>query len=152
MQAYNDRSTLSTFRRRLQWALVALATCWVLWLRSPVLTPFVLAALLGWLGDSLVDRIQARGVPRNGGVIVVFSAMAAVTLLGLLLLLPLLQRQLVTLVGSLPNYREWVVGIALPWLEARPGLELVDWLDHARLFALFRRDGTGDVQGKKVSV
>src|SRR3546814_18168561 len=127
MQAYNDRSTLSTFRRRLQWALVALATCWVLWLRSPVLTPFVLAALLGWLGDSLVDRIQARGVPRHGGVIVVFSAMAAVTLLGLLLLLPPLQLQLVNLVGSLPNYRDWVVRLALPLLAACNVQAMAEW-------------------------
>src|SRR3546814_13639128 len=118
MQAYNDRSTLSTFRRRLQWALVALATCWLLLLLSPVLTPFGLAALLGWLGDSLVDRIQARGVPRNGGVIVVFPAMAAVTLLGLLRLLPRLPPPLVALVCSLPNFRAWGVGIAPPWRGA----------------------------------
>ncbi|MDG6348193.1 AI-2E family transporter [Luteimonas sp. 8-5] len=138
MQANDDLHTLATFLRRLQWGLVALATCWLLWLLSPILAPFVLAALLGWLGDPLVDRIQSRGVPRNGAVIVVFSAMAAVTLLGLLLLLPLLQRQLVTLFSSLPNYRDWLVGVALPWLESRTGLELVEWLDPARLFTLVR--------------
>ena len=133
-----DRRALAIFLRRLQWGLLALATCWVLWLLSPVLTPFVLAALLGWLGDPLVDRMQARGVPRNGAVVVVFAVMTAIALLALLLLLPLLQRQVVTLVTSLPNYREWLVATALPWLEARTGLELVGWLDPARLFQLVR--------------
>ena len=133
-----DRDALATFLGRLQWGLLALLACWMLWLLAPVLTPFVLAALLGWLGDPLVDRMQKRGVPRNGAVIMVFAVMAAVTLLAVLLLVPLLQRQVVTLVTSLPSYRDWFVGTALPWLEVRTGLELVPYLDPARLFALAR--------------
>lgn len=133
-----DRQALATFLRRLQWGLVALAVGWLLWLLSPVLTPFVFAAMLGWLGDPLVDRMQARSVPRNGAVIVVFAGMTAVALLALLLLLPLLQRQLATLFASLPHYREWLVGTALPWVEAKTGLELVGWLDPTRLFQLVR--------------
>lgn len=135
---HTDEHALAIFLRRLQWGLMALAACWALWLLSPVLTPFVLAALLGWLGDPLVDRMQARGVPRNGAVAIVFAAMVAIALLALLLLLPLLQHQVVTLVTSLPSYREWLVATALPWLEARSGLELVGWLDPARLFQLVR--------------
>ena len=133
-----DRQALAVFLRRLQWGLVALAAGWLLWLLSPVLAPFVCAALLGWLGDPLVDRMQARGVPRNGAVIIVFTAMSAVALLALLLLLPLLQRQLATLFASLPHYRQWLVGTALPWVEAKTGFELVGWLDPTRLFQLVR--------------
>jgi predicted PurR-regulated permease PerM len=133
-----DRRALAVFLRRLQWGLVALAAGWLLWLLSPILAPFVCAALLGWLGDPLVDRMQARGVPRNGAVVLVFAAMTAIALLALLLLLPLLQRQLATLFASLPHYREWLVGTALPWLEAKTGLELVGWLDPSRLFQLAR--------------
>ncbi|MGN6113810.1 MAG: AI-2E family transporter [Luteimonas sp.] len=133
-----DRRALAVFLRRLQWGLVALAAGWLLWLLSPILAPFVCAALLGWLGDPLVDRMQARGVPRNGAVVIVFAAMTAIALLALLLLLPLLQRQLATLFASLPHYREWLVATALPWLEAKTGLELVGWLDPSRLFALAR--------------
>lgn len=131
-------NTVATFLRRLQWALVAFAACWLVWLLAPVLTPFVLAALLGWLGDPLVDRLQRLGRARNTAVILVFTLMSVVVLLGLLLLLPLLQRQVVTLVAGLPHYREWFVGIALPWVEARTGLELVTWLDPARLIELAR--------------
>src|SRR3546814_9594482 len=49
--AVND---IARFFRRLQWALVALGVLWLVWLMGPVLTPFVVAALLGWLGDPLV--------------------------------------------------------------------------------------------------
>ncbi len=129
---------LANFLRRLQWALCALAIGWLVWLLAPVLTPFVLAALLGWLGDPLVDRIEQSCRSRNAAVVMVFSVMAALVLLALLLLLPLLQRQVVTLVASLPGYRDWLVGTGLPWLEHKTGLQLVGWLDPQRLIALMR--------------
>jgi predicted PurR-regulated permease PerM len=131
-------TAVATFLRRLQWGLLALAAAWVLWLLAPVLTPFALAALLGWLGDPLVDRLQQR-LPRNSAVIVVFVVMATVALLAILLLVPLLQRQIATLVASLPQYREWFTGTALPWVERQTGLQFVDWLDPQRLFDLVRQ-------------
>ena len=44
--------------------------------------------------------------------------------LALLILVPLIERQIVTLVDSLPRYRDWFIGTALPWLEARTGLQI----------------------------
>ncbi len=133
-----SNDALAIFLRRLQWGMCVLAIAWLVWLLAPVLTPFVIAGLLGWLGDPVVDRLERSGRSRNTSVILVFSAMAAVMLLALLLLLPLLQRQLVTAFASLPRYREWLVGTGLPWLEQKTGLELVGWLDPQRLFALAR--------------
>jgi len=134
----SSNDALAIFLRRLQWGMCVLAIAWLVWLLAPVLTPFVIAGLLGWLGDPVVDRLERSGRSRNTSVILVFSAMAAVMLLALLLLLPLLQRQLVTAFASLPRYREWLVGTGLPWLEQKTGLELVGWLDPQRLFALAR--------------
>ncbi len=129
---------IARFYRRLQWAAVALLVGWLLWLLAPVLSPFVFAALLGWLGDPLVDRIQRRGLSRNTAVLLVFGAMMLVLVLALLLLLPLLERQVVTLVQSLPRYQNWLVGTALPWLERRTGLQLLAWMDPDRLIELAR--------------
>src|SRR3546814_2246285 len=69
--AVND---IARFFRRLQWALVALGVLWLVWLMGPVLTPFVVAALLGWLGDPLVDRLQRAGRSRNTAVVLVFRS------------------------------------------------------------------------------
>ena len=129
---------IARFYRRLQWAAVALLLCWLLWLLAPVLSPFVFAALLGWLGDPLVDRIERRGLSRNAAVLLVFGGMMLVLVLALLLLLPLLERQIVTLVQSLPRYRDWLVGTVLPWLERRTGMQLMAWLDPERLIDLVR--------------
>ncbi|NUS37974.1 MAG: AI-2E family transporter [Lysobacter sp.] len=129
---------IATFLHRLQWGLLALAAGWLLWLLAPVLTPFAVAALLGWLGDPVVDRLQ-RWLPRSTAVMLVFTAMAAVALLAVLALLPLLQRQVVTLVVSLPHYRDWITGTALPWLQAKTGLQLTQWLDPQRLIDVVRQ-------------
>src|SRR6476661_10829385 len=78
-EAHMERSAnreLANFLRRLQWALCALAVGWLLWLLAPVLTPFVFAALLGWLGDPLAARTERRGPARNTAVGIVFAAMA----------------------------------------------------------------------------
>jgi predicted PurR-regulated permease PerM len=129
---------IARFYRRLQWTAVALLACAFLWLLAPVLSPFVFAALLGWLGDPLVDRLEARGHKRNNAVILVFCAMLLLLAVALVLLVPLLEQQIVTLVESLPHYRDWFVGTALPWLERRTGLEILSWLDPQSLFVLIR--------------
>ena len=129
---------LAIFLRRLQWGLCALAIGWLVWLLAPILTPFVLAALLGWLGDPLVERIERAGRSRNIAVMLVFGAMAILVLLALLLLLPLLQHQIVTLVESLPHYRDWLVGTALPWVQRKTGLQVVGWLDPQHVIEMVR--------------
>jgi predicted PurR-regulated permease PerM len=129
---------IARFYRRLQWAAVALLVGVLLWLLAPVLSPFAFAALLGWLGDPLVDRLEARGYKRNNAVILVFSAMLLLLAIALVLLVPLLEQQIVTLVESLPRYRDWFVGTALPWIEHRTGLQILSWLDPQSLFMLIR--------------
>jgi len=133
-----DLATIASFYRRLQWAAVSIGALWVVWLLAPILTPFALAALLGWLGDPLVDRLERRGLKRNTAVILVFGVMTTVLVIALLVMVPLLEQQIMTLVHSLPAYRDWFVGTALPWVEKRTGLQILSWLDPERLFNLVR--------------
>ena len=135
---YVDKDDLAIFLRRLQWTLLALVACWLLWLLAPILTPFVFGAMLGWLGDPVVDRLERMGRSRNTAVMLVFGVMSVLVLLALVVLVPLVEAQIVILFESLPHYRDWFVGIVLPWLERRTGLELPAWLDPERLFQLVR--------------
>ena len=129
---------IARFLKRLQWGLVAFATLWLVWLLGPILTPFVLAALLGWLGDPLVDRLERTGRSRPVAVTLVFVLMVLVLVLAVLILVPMVERQIRTLVEALPQYREWFMGTALPWVEARTGIEITAWLDPQRLIELVR--------------
>jgi len=129
---------IARFLRRLQWALVAFAVLWLIALLGPILTPFVLAILLGWLGDPLVDRLEGSGRSRPVAVTLVFVLMVMLLVLVVLILVPMVERQVVTLIDALPQYRDWFVQTAVPWVEARTGIEISSWLDPQRLFELVR--------------
>ena len=132
-QVVDAQAEIARFLQQLKWIVLALVALWVVWLLAPILTPFVLGALLGWMGDPLVDRIERTGRSRNVAVALVFGLMTLLVILALVILVPMLERQVRTLVESLPAYREWFMRTAVPWLEARTGLELMVWLDPERL-------------------
>jgi predicted PurR-regulated permease PerM len=135
---------VARFLRRLQWGLIVFAALWVVWLLGPVLTPFVLAALLGWLGDPLVDRLERRGRSRPVAVTLVFLLMALLLVLVLLILVPMIQRQVATLVAEWPTYQaylaSWFQANVAPWIErikSMAGLE-GESFDLQQLLALAR--------------
>ena len=105
------------------WILGALALGgWVLYLLAPILTPFVAGALLAYLGDPLADRLEARKLPRTAAVAVVFTAFTLLLIVAVVLLVPMLERQLAALAAKLPVWLEWLRQQLLPWLEGRFGI------------------------------
>lgn len=100
---------------------------WLIYLLQPVLMPFLVGILLAYLGDPLVDRLEARGLSRTWGVVAVFTLFALCLLALLLILLPLLGRQLVRLYELAPQALDWLQQHALPWLQARFGLGADFW-------------------------
>lgn len=129
---------IALFFKRLQWGLVLAVVFWLLMELGAILVPFVLALLLAWLGDPLVDRIQRSGRSRVTGVVLVFTLMVLLVALLLLILVPLLERQVSALVEALPTIGAWITGSAVPWIEQRTGITLAAWADPQRLFDLVR--------------
>ncbi|QNH11922.1 AI-2E family transporter [Xanthomonas sp. SI] len=134
----SPEAEIAQFLRRLKWAAVILGVLWVIALLAPILTPFVLALLLGWLGDPLVDRLERAGRSRNMAVTLVFVLMVLLLVLALLILVPMLERQIVTFIDVLPQARDWFTGTAIPWAEQKTGLQLMAWLDPERLIEWIR--------------
>lgn len=95
----------------------------LLYVLSPILTPFVAAALLAYLGDPLVDRLEARKLSRTVSVVVVFSIMFTVLTLAVLLLAPIVQAQILGLIKKLPQYLEWVNLHVMPWVRESLGVQ-----------------------------
>ena len=124
--------------RRWHWLALAAGLGVLIWLLGPVLTPFVIAALLAWLGEPMVARLQRRGSSRTTGVVLVFSMMTAVIVLAVLLLVPLIERQLVQLVEWLPRFGAWITGTAVPWLEKRFNLKLAGFIDPTQVIELLK--------------
>lgn len=69
-----------------------------------VLMPFFVAALLAYLGDPLVDRLEARNLSRTVSVVIVFSVLFLVMTVAILIFVPLLGVQLASLFEKLPGY------------------------------------------------
>lgn len=109
--------------RRWQWLVIIVALVFLIWLLSPVLMPFALAAMLAYLGDPVADRLERYKLNRTLAVSIVFTLMLLVVAGALLLLVPLIERQVVRLVRSLPRYAEWIKEVALPWLQMHLHLE-----------------------------
>ena len=95
-----------------------------LYLLSPILTPFLISALLAYIGDPVVDRLEARRLPRTLAVLVVFLLFALVFLLMFLFLIPLLHRQVLVIVPKIPGYLDWLQINLLPWLQKLSGTDL----------------------------
>jgi predicted PurR-regulated permease PerM len=110
--------------------LAALAV--LIYVLQPILLPFALGGLIGYLGDPLVDRIEARGSSRTAGVVLVFLAFTGLLFLAVVFAVPLLLQQLDSLIGSVPKVYAWARDTALPWLQERTlvsgaSLPQLDW-------------------------
>lgn len=99
-------------------------TGWLIYLLSPVLTPFVAGALLAYLTDPLVDRLETVGFKRIWAVVVVFAAVILAAALAVFFLAPMLEHQFSRLMDSLPAYAAWLKSAVLPWLRATFGIRL----------------------------
>lgn len=90
----------------------------LVYLLGPVLTPFFGAALLAYIADPLVGRIQ-HVLPRTWATALVFLALSLLALLALLFAIPALQRQLTSLLEQLPRFLDWLEKTLLPWLHVK---------------------------------
>jgi predicted PurR-regulated permease PerM len=101
----------------------------LVYLLAPVLTPFLVATLLSYLGDPLVDRMENRGLPRTAAVAIVFVLLLTVLVLVLLLLIPAIGHQFQVLAEKIPTYLGWLQKNAGPWLQHNIGIEpsFLDW-------------------------
>ena len=99
------------------WLTVLTITLFFLYLLTPILLPFVSAALLAYLGDPLVDRLEKKKLSRTLSVVIVFVLFFIIIAPLFLFLIPLLQDQISTLVYKLPDYINWTVVNIQPILQ-----------------------------------
>ncbi|SDJ62358.1 AI-2E family transporter [Billgrantia gudaonensis] len=112
--------------RREWWVAIGL-TALVLWFFvsiEPVLMPFFVSMILAYLGDPLADWLESRGLSRRLAVALVFLLLTLVVVITLLLVLPILGRQLGQLIDSLPAVLNWVEQSVVPRIQALTGLDL----------------------------
>ena len=101
---------------RINWLIAIGLTGWLMYLLAPILTPFVAAALLAYVGDPLADRLQKLKLPRTLAVVAVFLLTFLTLGLLILLIVPLIRNQIGALLNALPAIGAQVEQVWLPWV------------------------------------
>lgn len=109
-------SSSSIATRLVPWALGALALAVVLYLVRGVLPPVFTALALAYLLDPLVDRLEARRVPRSLGILVLLVIAGLLVTAGTLLVLPAVLADLAELARELPRALAQALERVQPWL------------------------------------
>lgn len=107
---------------------------------SPILMPFLTAALLAYLGDSLVDRLETYKLPRTVAVSLVFFLLFAVLTGVFLVLFPMLEQQVSLLIKRIPEMMVWVKSTLLPWLQTRFAGQ--EWLEPDKIREMLKANWT----------
>jgi predicted PurR-regulated permease PerM len=129
-------------REQILWILAALLlTGWLVWLLGPVLTPFLVSALLAYIADPVVSGLERLRMRRDLAVSLVFVALSLALVVGLLLILPLLVRETTEFFDRLPRYFEQLQTRFLPVIESQFGLSLdPETFDAARVRTLLEEN------------
>ena len=108
----------------LWWFIPAAALIALLYVLSPILAPFLFAAILAYIGNPLVNWLERHRVRRALGALLVMLFLAGLLLLLLLILLPLFIKQVGLLSERLPGFLMQLNDNLVPWIKARFDVEL----------------------------
>ncbi len=98
-----------------------LAAGWLVYALSGILTPFVVAAVLAYILNPLVEKLRDRHISRGMASMLVMMFALLVLLALLLILIPMLITQFQNLLNRLPQLTDFAQNKALPWLHAHFG-------------------------------
>ncbi len=138
-------TALSMLREHWGWFALIAAILVFMVLLGPILAPFAIAAVFAYIGDPLVDRMERYKLSRTAAVCVLFVIATAVTVLALVLIVPLLQVQVLSLIDNIPAWAQWVQQVAMPKLGLKMPRGYQLDVDSLRKFLASHWDGASDL-------
>jgi len=115
------------------WLVAVLSVFGIIYLLSPILTPFLIAAILAYIANPLVNKIEAIQLnssrakrsfkpTRTVATLLVLLFLFAVLIIILLIMIPLLQHEFVQLSQKIPVYLNAAKTNLEPWLQKNFGI------------------------------
>lgn len=106
-----------TQSKKWPWLILLVFSGLLIYLLSPILSPFLLAALLAYMGGPLVVHLQTWRIPRTLGTVLVLLFFALLLVLFVLLLIPLLVHQIQVFLSYVPAMMEWAQSHVMPMIN-----------------------------------
>ena len=120
------------------------------WLGS-ALTPFLIGAILAYLGTPVVNRLQTRGVPRAVSTLLVILFIGFLLSALFFVLIPLVQSEVVTITRRVPDLFAQFTARVAPILEEKFGVTLALDFDSLRDFVTENAQEARDLSVKLLS-
>lgn len=127
------------------WLIPLAALLWLLYLLGPILAPFMFAAILAYICNPMVGWLEKKRIPRSVG-----AAAALLLLIGafvglVLILAPLVQREIQLFIGHIPAYLDWLKLNAMPWLQTNFGIDIAIDADEVKAFLVSHMQNARDI-------
>ncbi len=119
-------------KTRIKWVLAGvLIIGLLLYFLRVVLVPVFFALVLAYILDPIIDRFEKRRIPRTVAIVIFVVGVLAIFAALVLLVAPMVQKELVGLAKNLPNYIHYLRETVIPWLAEHSGGKLPASLDEA---------------------
>lgn len=154
-QAKNNSS--SNFFTDNRWLILLAIFIFLIYLLLPVLTPFLIAAILAYICDPLVDRAALWGLGtfklgRTLATTIVMFGIFGIIFLISLILIPLLQKESSLVAEQLPAFLGRLRDTIEPWLHTKFGIHFE--IDSAKIQDLATKNWktAGDLLGEAIKL
>jgi len=108
----------------LWWLALGCVVVGMVYLLSPILTPFLLAAVIAYICNPMVSYLAAKKIPRTLGAVLVMILLLSLFVALILIMVPIFEKEVFRLIEKIPTYLEMLRDNLIPWVEARFGVNL----------------------------
>mgnify|MGYP005625369423 FL=1 len=108
----------------LWWLALATIAGLLIYLLSPILTPFLLAGIIAYIFNPLVTKIELWKINRSLGAILIMAFLLCILTALIIIITPLFERKISLLIEKMPVYLETIRSGLVPWLETQLGINL----------------------------
>ncbi|MBW2576752.1 MAG: AI-2E family transporter [Deltaproteobacteria bacterium] len=120
-----DRDFIAkSVRRGIIIAVAAVVILLLLWLLKSALTPLAVAFVFAYFLDPLIDRFEARRIPRRIAILFLVAVSGIVAVAMAVFVVPKLLQEIAHLAAKLPGYLNGAITAINPWFESWFGIAI----------------------------
>ncbi len=132
----SSESTFSPLlRQALPWLAFSIVVGVLVYFLAPVLTPFLIAAIVGYILNPGVDWMEKHRVPRWLGTTIMLVVLIALMILLFLIIVPVMQKEFMTAREKLPELMTRMQVVVAPNLSSLFGVDINFSADSIRAYA-----------------